>query len=162
MIAHLIGGRGIQPCSESSEEAKEEASRLRNQAGAKKHPQPNNPSSSNKRNRSNSTNTAASQLPNKKTKQSELKVYRGVNIPFSRDEAATIQRQFLRAAISANLPFRAFQNPEMVRLFGMFRTTAPDIIPSAKVLGGRLLNEAAGWVDEQLHTVLFGKDLGLS
>ncbi|KAJ6610956.1 ribonuclease H-like domain-containing protein [Mycena sp. CBHHK59/15] len=83
-------------------------------------------------------------------------------MPFGSSERDVIQAQALRAVVSANLPFRALRNPEMLKLFGMLRTTAPDIIPSGKVLGGRLLNEAAEKVEVDIKRVMKGRDVGLS
>ncbi|KAJ7280769.1 hypothetical protein C8J57DRAFT_1027319, partial [Mycena rebaudengoi] len=41
-----------------------------------------------------------------------------------------IKSQFLRATISANLPFRWMMDPEIMKLFLMFRSRAIDMIPS--------------------------------
>ncbi|KAF8867776.1 hypothetical protein CPB84DRAFT_1757208 [Gymnopilus junonius] len=38
-------------------------------------------------------------------KQTQLKVFRGIDIPFSEEQIKIIQQQVLRATISANLPF---------------------------------------------------------
>lgn len=83
-------------------------------------------------------------------------------MPFSQEETVAVQAQVLRAVVSANLSFRAMGNPEMLKLFGMLRTAAPGIIPSRKVIGGRLLDEASGIVDSTLGRILTGKNLGLS
>ncbi|KAJ6609661.1 hypothetical protein B0H10DRAFT_2438408 [Mycena sp. CBHHK59/15] len=74
-------------------------------------------------------------------RQSELKVFRGIDIPFSDAQAEMIRTQFLRATISANLPFRWTLDPEIIKLFLMFRSTATDVMPSDKVVSGRLLDE---------------------
>ncbi|KAJ6607539.1 hypothetical protein B0H10DRAFT_548655 [Mycena sp. CBHHK59/15] len=42
----------------------------------------------------------------------------------------------------------------------MMRSRAPDIIPSGKVIGGRLLDEAATIVDDKLSKILNGQALG--
>ncbi|KAJ7339927.1 ribonuclease H-like domain-containing protein [Mycena albidolilacea] len=70
----------------------------------------------------------------KTMKQPELKVYRGASIPFTADELARVEVQFLRATVSANLPFRWSEDPEVIKLFLMFRATACDVIPSREVL----------------------------
>jgi hypothetical protein len=87
--------------------------------------------------------------------------YKGVDMPFSPSEVAAVQAQALRAAIFANLPFQVYENPEVIKLFGMLRTAAPDIMPSAKVVGGRLLNEAAEIVELKMDKLLRKKNLGL-
>ena len=87
--------------------------------------------------------------------------YKGVDMPFSPREVAAVQAQALRAAISANLPFQVYKNPEVIKLFGMLRTAALDIRPSAKVVGGRLLNEAAEIVELKMDKLLWKKNLGL-
>jgi hypothetical protein len=82
-------------------------------------------------------------------------------MPFSPNEVAAVQAQALRATISANLPFQVYENPEVIRLFGMLQTAAPGIMPSAKVVGGRLLNEAAEIVELKMDKLLRKKNLGL-
>jgi hypothetical protein len=95
-------------------------------------------------------------------KQAMLKTYGGVDMPFSQEETVAVQAQVLRAVVSANLSFRAMGNPEMLKLFGMLRMAVPGIIPSRKVIGGWLLDEASGIVHSMLGRILTGKNLGLS
>lgn len=97
----------------------------------------------------------------KKFKQAPLTTYRGVDMPFSEDEKKAVQAQALRAVISANLPFRAMENPEMLKLFRLLRTAAPEIMPSRRIIGGRLLNDAAAIVDVKMHKVLRGREIGV-
>lgn len=52
--------------------------------------------------------------------QTELKVYKGISIPFSSEQVAIIKKQFLRATISANLPFRWTEDVEILKLFLLF------------------------------------------
>jgi hypothetical protein len=87
--------------------------------------------------------------------------YRGVDMPFSSSEIAAVQAQALRAAISANLSFRVYEDPEIIKLFWMMRTAAPNILPSAKAVGGRLLNDAAEIVELKMDKLLHGKSVGL-
>ncbi|KAJ6569136.1 ribonuclease H-like domain-containing protein [Mycena capillaripes] len=89
--------------------------------------------------------------------QTQLKVIKGLNIPFSDAQAAIINTQFLRAIISANLPFRWTVDPEIIKLFLMFRSTATDVIPSDKVISGRLLDEEAEKVDRAVAKILKGR-----
>ncbi|KAJ7077492.1 ribonuclease H-like domain-containing protein [Mycena epipterygia] len=98
----------------------------------------------------------------KKHKQTMLKTYTGQDMPFSSSEAEAIESQALRAIVSTNSPFGLFEDPEMLTLFGMLRSRAPDIIPSGKVIGGRLLNEAAATVEDKLSKILKGQVFGLS
>lgn len=114
-------------------------------------------SSTQKRPRSDSVTHPAQ----KKSKQAPLKTFRGVDMPFSKEETAAVEAQVLRAVVSANLSFRAMENPEMLKLFGMLRTAAPEIIPSRKVIGGRLLNEAASVVNAGMHKILRGREVGV-
>jgi hypothetical protein len=44
----------------------------------------------------------------------------------------------------------------------MLRTAAPDIMPSVKVVGGWLLNEAANSTEMKISKILKKKDVGLS
>ncbi|KAJ6467375.1 ribonuclease H-like domain-containing protein [Mycena sanguinolenta] len=82
------------------------------------------------------------QVPSDQSTLTKL-VFRRNDMPFSKDEAEALQKQALRAVVSSGAPLQIFEDPEMKILFGMLRTTAPGIIPTAKVLGGRLLNDAA-------------------
>jgi hypothetical protein len=85
----------------------------------------------------------------------------GIDMPFSLNETDAIQAQALRATISANLLFQAFEDPEVVKLFWMMRMAAPSVLPSAKVIGGRLLNDAAAVVEKKMDRLLKGKSVGL-
>jgi hypothetical protein len=59
-------------------------------------------------------------VPKPQLHQSKLKVFKGIDIPFTPKEKPLVQRQFLRATISANLPYRWTQDPEVIKLFEMF------------------------------------------
>lgn len=91
-----------------------------------------------------------------------MKTYKGNDIPFSKEQTEAIKAQALRAVISANLPFCALENPEMLTLFWMMRTAAPEIIPSAKVIGGRLLDAAAKTAEVAVKAVMKDAEVGLS
>jgi hypothetical protein len=99
----------------------------------------------------------------KKQKQSNLlgHAFKGTDMPFSPSEKGAIQAQALRATVSANLPFRVFEDAKVIKLFWMMRTAAPSILPSAKVIGGRLLNDAAAVVEKKMDKILQGKNVGL-
>ncbi|KAJ7256660.1 ribonuclease H-like domain-containing protein [Mycena rebaudengoi] len=55
----------------------------------------------------------------------------------------------------------AFEDPEMLALFGMLRSTAPAIMPTRTVIGGRLLNQAAEDVELITTKALKGQYIGL-
>lgn len=61
--------------------------------------------------------------PGKKSQQ-KLKVYRGVDIPFSQEQLVAVEEQTLKATLSANLPFRWIENDEVIKLFELFRSAA--------------------------------------
>ncbi|KAJ6603954.1 ribonuclease H-like domain-containing protein [Mycena sp. CBHHK59/15] len=67
----------------------------------------------------------------------------------------------LRAVISTGSPFGLFEDPEMKILLAMLRTTAPDVIPTGKVIGGRLLDAAAEKIDIRIAKQLKNRNLGL-
>ncbi|KAK7025660.1 hypothetical protein R3P38DRAFT_3531391 [Favolaschia claudopus] len=54
--------------------------------------------------------------------QSKLQVYRGLDIAFSEDHTQAIAQQTLRATQSANLSERWTSDPEVMKLFMMFRS----------------------------------------
>ena len=153
-MAHLAGQN---PCKNASPEALQFATQQK-VADADK----SSAAKSSKHNRSGST-ADASGSQSKKMRQTDLlgKTFRGVDMPFSDSEKDAIQAQSLRAAISANWSFRSFENPEVVKLFWMMRSAAPEILPSGKVVGGKLLNDAAAKVESKLDKVLNGKHVGL-
>ena len=89
--------------------------------------------------------------------QSQIKVFRGLNIPFNNDETAVVQQQFLQATISTNLPFMWTKDVEVIKLFIMFRARATDVMPTASSLAGRLLNAASEQVETEMQAALAGK-----
>ena len=76
----------------------------------------------------------------------------------SRSTATTLA---LPGTISANLPFPVFEDAEVIKLFWTMRMAAPSILPSAKVIGGRLLNDVAVVVEKKMDKILQGKNVGL-
>ena len=153
-MAHLAGQ---YPCKNASPEALQFAAKLKVADASK-----SSSTKSSKHNRSGST-AEASGSQSKKMRQTDLlgKTFRGVDMPFSESEKDAIRAQSLRAVISANWSFRSFENPEVVKLFWMMCTAAPEILPSGKVIGGKLLNDAAAKVEYKLSKVLNGKQVGL-
>lgn len=90
-------------------------------------------------------------------------MYPGTEMPFSTPQTNAIQAQALRAVISANLPFHVFENPEILKLMSMLRSAAPAIMPSAKLVSGRLLNDAAEIVHQKMLLILRNRsDTGIS
>ncbi|KAJ7440696.1 hypothetical protein B0H11DRAFT_2352378 [Mycena galericulata] len=159
-IAHLIGGKVACPRASkaATDVAKAERQALNDAKEEKK--------SNKKRPRSDSTSSVEVSAPPAKKPyiQSTLAAltFRRNDMPFGTAEAAALQKQALRAVVSSGAPFGIFEDPEMRILFGMLRTTAPDVIPTGKVVGGRLLNEAAEDVEAKLKQTLKNRNIGLS
>ncbi|KAJ3732252.1 hypothetical protein DFJ43DRAFT_1154608 [Lentinula guzmanii] len=170
MIAHILGGE--KPCHFASPAAKAKTIELRKKFGNHKREREaevevvedtSNPQLSKKRRA----------IDRVETVQTKLKVFRGISIPFNDEEKKAIHKQFLRATISANLPFLWVEDPEVIKLFLMFRSAAGDIIPSREVVGGRLLNptephrhglnsEEYERVEQELEMELKGKKVTLT
>ncbi|KAJ6615716.1 hypothetical protein B0H10DRAFT_2435314 [Mycena sp. CBHHK59/15] len=154
MIAHLIGAN---PCPYAMPEAQKHAKKIKNGKA---------PATDS------ADDGSDNEQPMKKRKlfckvenlmkQTELQVFRGLNIPFNKDEVARIQQQFLRATVSANLLFRWTENPEIIKLMIMFRATACGVIPSREVISGRLLDAASAEVEKTLQGALKGQNVVLS
>jgi len=162
LIAHILGHSNIEPCTHASEEARRAATDLRAMTATIKLPVTGASRNNTKRDRA--ASSVATESLAKKMKQTDLSThsYKGIDMPFSPTEAAAIQAQTLRATISGNAPFRFFKDIEVLKLIRMLRTAAPDIMPSAKVVGGQLLNEAAKSVETKISKILKNKDVGLS
>ncbi|KAJ7222722.1 ribonuclease H-like domain-containing protein [Mycena rebaudengoi] len=159
-ILHILGGKGIPKCPYASDAAIAEATKQRaTEKAAKNAASAPGPS---KHGRSASTAEGSGSTAPKKLKSGKLVVYTGHDMPFSVSQASALQSQSLHAIISTNSAFRLFEDPEMLALFGMMRSCAPDILPSGKVVGERLLNEAASIVEEKLVHVLKNQVFGLS
>ncbi|KAJ7028223.1 ribonuclease H-like domain-containing protein [Mycena alexandri] len=152
MIAHIIGSN---PCPYTSAKAKKTATTLKNKGKAAAAA-----SDSEEDEEPNPKRRKLFQAVEKVMKQPELVVYRGANIPFSKAEIERVREQFLRATVSANLPFRWVEDGEIIKLFIMFRSTACDVIPSRDVLSGTLLDAAWREVEKQLQEVLNKKTDG--
>jgi hypothetical protein len=154
LLAHLAGQKPYKNASpEALQFATEQKVADTNKSSAAK---------SSKHNQLGST-AEASGSQSKKMWQTDLlgKTFRGIDMPFSESKKDAIQAQSLWAVISANWSFRSFENPEVVKLFWMMRSAVPRILPSGKVVGGKLLNDAAAKVESKLDKVLNGKQVGL-
>ncbi|KAJ6610935.1 hypothetical protein B0H10DRAFT_1953428 [Mycena sp. CBHHK59/15] len=145
-IAHILGGRTT--CPNASVEAKAEATAQRKEASeakeVKKHPRSDTPDPTEPKAKKHQT-------------QSTLTTYQRNNMLCSATAGAPSHR-----VVSGGLPLRAFREPEMLVLFGMLHLTAPEIMPTGKVVGGRLLDDAAEEVELKTEKVLKDKDAGLS
>ncbi|KAJ7847355.1 hypothetical protein B0H14DRAFT_3676401 [Mycena olivaceomarginata] len=177
-ITHLLGGKGTTACIHVTGAARKEArihkdledAKATGRAGKRSAPaQPISgdvafaagPSTSTSGPRHDKTASGADEPASKRFKQGSFQVFTGRDQPFTTAETEEIQAQVLRATVSAGLPFRMWENPEVVRLVRMFRTAGPDVLPSRKVVGGRLLNEAAEKVEGTVKAVLEMKEVGL-
>lgn len=155
MVAHLIG---MDPCPHASDNARNMARQTKAEKPKKKKKEPETSASApSKRKASEIVQSVA-----KKMKQGELKVFRGVDIPFSERETDAVKRQFLRATVSANLPFQWLENPEIVKLFLMFHSQADKVIPGRRAISGSLLDGESNRVEKNLRNLLSGKYATLS
>ncbi|KAG6861616.1 hypothetical protein C0995_014055 [Termitomyces sp. Mi166 len=155
MIAHILGKNRANPCLNVSAQALKIAKTIKKGKGKRsKDEASENEADDEKEGRKLKkllTKVKASM------KQSQLKVFCGINIPFTPEQEEVIQKQFLWATVSANLPFQWIEDPEVMTLFLLFWLTAGDVIPSQKQVSGQLLNNANDVVTDQLKTSLQGK-----
>ncbi|KAF8871225.1 hypothetical protein CPB84DRAFT_1967825 [Gymnopilus junonius] len=152
MIVHILGKGGNNPCPNASREARNMAKELQKKAGKRVREDSEDEEDSQPKKRKLLTKVEAS------LKQSKLQVFRGIQVPFSGEQAKIVQTQFLRATISANLPFRWVEDIEVIKLFYLFRATAGDVIPTRQQVSGRLLDDANSVVTKLLKEALRGKD----
>ncbi|KAG6908652.1 hypothetical protein DXG01_003745 [Tephrocybe rancida] len=78
----------------------------------------------------------------KPTLSSESWVKQGPHLPFTPEQGKIVHEQFLHATVSANLLFRWVEDPEVMKLFLLFRSMAGDIMPSRQQVSGTLLDKA--------------------
>ena len=91
-------------------------------------------------------------------KQSELKVFHGLKVPFMPEQEKIVHEQFLCATILANLPFQWVDDPEVLTLFLLFWSIAGNVIPSCWQMEiCHLLDQADVAVTEWLKVELQGK-----
>ncbi|TFK58634.1 hypothetical protein BDN72DRAFT_781827 [Pluteus cervinus] len=158
MIAHILGPHGNKPCPNSSEAARKVARKARENTdgGGKKRerdPSSDEEGSGEKK----KVKRKALARVEKNMKQTQLKLFRGIQVPFNEEQMKIVQEQFLRATISANLPFRWVEDPEVVALFLLFRSTAGLVIPSRQQVSGELLDKANSEVMKRVKAVLDGR-----
>ena len=122
MIAHILGKNGHNPCANASNEAQNTA--REEKKGKKKKREREDPGSGSE-NDGEKKKAKRKLLTTVQTtlKQSQLKVFRGIQVPFTKEQEAIVHEQFLRATTSANLPFRWVEDPEVISLFLLFRST---------------------------------------
>jgi hypothetical protein len=157
MIAHILGKGGVGGCSNASKKARQIAKKMK--GGNGKRERENSESDGEK------DSDEEDQRPKKKLHtlvkktfvQTELKPFRGINVPFTEDQEKAVCQQFLRATISANLPFRWVEDPEVIKLFLHFRATADQVMPSRGQISGGLLDAANTSVTEKWKTLLDGE-----
>ena len=157
MVAHILGKGGNSPCPYASAEARKTARQVKDPKGKAKRGRESSGSDSEG---DNERRPAKKKLLTKiKTsmKQNQLKVFRGIQVPFNEEQQKILHEQFLRATISANLPFRWVEDPEIIALFLLFRSTAGEAMPSRRQLSGRLLDDANSGVIKRLKEVLRGE-----
>jgi len=158
MIAHILGKAGGTPCPNASVGARKTAKALKD-GGKEKRARDDSSSDSDIDNGSKKKPPKKKLLTKVETslKQSQLKVFRGIHVPFTPEQKDIVHEQFLRATVSANLPFRWVEDPEVMTLFLLFRSTAGNVLPSRKQISGQLLNKAYKRVTKQLKVVLRGQ-----
>lgn len=69
-------------------------------------------------------------------KQSQLKVFYEINVPFTPEQQDAVCKQFLHATISANLLFQWVEYPEVMTLFLLFQSMAGNVMPSHQQISG--------------------------
>lgn len=153
MIAHILGKNSNNPCPNTSEEAQRVA---RVEKKGKKKKREREGEGSDSENDEEKKRVKRKLLTNVEAtlKQSHLKVFRGIQVPFTEEQAAIIHEQFLRATISANLPFRWVEDPEVILLFMLFRSTAGTVMPTRQQISGPLLDDANVAVTKRLKEAL--------
>ncbi|KZP16681.1 hypothetical protein FIBSPDRAFT_957763 [Athelia psychrophila] len=142
-ITHILGHEhsGNNACSHAGKDAIDMARALRAASKAEK-----STGSKHSHIESTSITTDSSSLAplSKKLKQPSIMahMHTGMEMLFSAIQIEAIQDQALHAVISANLPFHVYENPEVLKLVPMLHTAGPAIMPTAKLVGGRLLTTA--------------------
>ena len=152
MVAHISGR---SPCPNASPAARKTARALKKGKGKRER----DDSSSESDNQTTKKPAKKKLLTKVETsmKQSHLKVFRGIQVPFTSEQKSIVHEQFLRVTISANLPFQWVEDPEVMILFLLFRSTAGEVIPSRKEISGQLLNKADTALLKRLKIALHGE-----
>ena len=156
MIAHILGKGGNKPCLNASSAASK-CARSSGNTAQESEKRARDPGSDDLVTSSNPTKKRLLTQVETSMKQSQLKVFRGIQVPFSEAQENIVRDQFLRATISANLPFRWVEGPEVMKLFLLFRSTAGEVIPSRKQIAGELLDTANAAVRKRVKAELSGQ-----
>ncbi|KAF5336779.1 hypothetical protein D9758_017707 [Tetrapyrgos nigripes] len=158
MVAHILGG--TKPCRSASEKARKTAEAIRKGDQRKKRKGNVHEESGEEADKEDNDKAGPASSKRRKVidrvelRQTELKVFKGISVPFTEEQKLAIHAQFLRASASANISFEWVDDPEVIKLFLMFRSAAGDVIPSSKVLRGRILNEEFERVENELKEEL--------
>jgi hypothetical protein len=164
MAAHINGYRGSPPCLYTSDAAKEAARTQKSRKSApktatnmigQKCPSQHLDSPSD-------DEDDASKPQQKKPCQSILRVFRGIDIPFTEEQKSAVKEQAMRTIISTGSSFSLFEDIEMIKLMSMLRSAAPQVLPKSKAVSRTWLNKCAGWVEEDLIAAFTGQEAGLS
>lgn len=124
-ITHLLGAKdgSTDACAHASADAISLATELRSAPNTSKAAAITGapPVDNNKHDRAQTVTADTSSAAKKSKKQIDMSTYlfKGVNMPFNAAEIAAVEAQALRAVISGNLAFRAFEDPEMIKLLWM-------------------------------------------
>jgi len=116
LVAHILGGS--KPCPNASLEAWTTAKVACKGKGKRTHEE-----SDSDKDQNSVEQPIRKKLLNKvkvSLRQSQLKVFHGINIPFTHEQAEAIREQFLCTTISTNLPFQWVEDPEVMTLFLLF------------------------------------------
>ncbi|KAF8883353.1 hypothetical protein CPB84DRAFT_1850995 [Gymnopilus junonius] len=157
MIAHILGKNGSKPCPNTSSEAHKTARKAKDPKGKEKREREVSGSESDDKSGRKPAKRKLLTKVKASLKQTQLKVFRRINVPFTKEQQKIVSKQFLRATVSANLPFRWVDDLEIIKLFLLFRATADEAMPNHQQLSGRLLNDADATVMQCLKQVLQGK-----
>ncbi|KAF8150576.1 hypothetical protein B0H34DRAFT_791004 [Crassisporium funariophilum] len=141
MITHSLGKGGNNPCQNASPEARKVAKQLKK--GKRKRGQEESEDDTDDEDAKKQGKRKLLTKVENLFKQSQLKVFRGIAVPFTPEKEATVCKQFLRAT-----------DPEIVTLFLLFRSTACNVMPSPYQVSGKLLDDANAAVTKDLQAAL--------
>ncbi|KAJ7190622.1 ribonuclease H-like domain-containing protein [Mycena pura] len=167
-VVHILGAVGAHQSKPSCPNATAQARTLAQAADRRKtaaaHSDVGGTSGtamSSRKRRSSDAGDASKNVKKPALRQTELVPVKGIDLPFADSHRAAIQAQCERVVVSSNLAEGFFQEPEVKTLFQMFRSRAPDVLPSRTLIGGRLLNEAAASVCKKVTKELEGQNIGI-
>ncbi|EJD40381.1 hypothetical protein AURDEDRAFT_127706 [Auricularia subglabra TFB-10046 SS5] len=153
MVAHLDGRKA---CEHAPKVAKKDAKRVR--LGIDE--EPDTDASEDERTKKRRRTAVQSKV--EKLTQLTIKTWKGVDMPFSEAQITEISKEFAHATVSANLAHTWIEDPEVIRLFVLFRSRACDAIPSRRVLSDRLIPEQGQHAEKVLEAAITGKNTTLT